>query len=177
MDQKKIIILVIAAAAAILLLSSFGTPKSKPVEVKESPSGLGAVFSNPLSLIQNADGSIDWTKLFYFSPVGPLRWLNDYSKEGESARRDALLNEAYSKNWFKSAQGLEGQGWKQFVNGTMPPEKWPALLAETMRYKRYVDNPSNFASGTKERVIKRYQSVAKQIADTVQAAIVETANL
>ena len=177
MDQKKIIILVIAAAAAILLLSSFGNPKSKPVEVKEAPSGAGGILSDPLSLIKNADGSIDWSKLFALSPAGALIWLNKYFKAGESARRDALLNEAYSKNWFKSAQGLEGQGWKQFINGTMPPEKWPALLAETMRYKNYVSNPSNFASGTKERVIKRYQSVAKQISDTVQAAIVQTANL
>lgn len=176
MDQKKIIILVIAAAGAILLLSSFGNQKAKPVEVKQATGGAG-ILSDPLSLIKNADGSIDWSKLFALSPAGALIWLNKYFKAGESARRDALLNEAYSKNWFKSAAGLDGQGWKQFVNGTMPIEKWPALLADTIKYENYVNNPATWSSGTKERVIKRYQSVAKQIRETVQAAIEQTANL
>lgn len=176
MNQKKIIILVIAAVGAILLLSSFGNQAAKPVEVREATGGEG-VLSDPLSFLRNEDGTFSWKKLFYFSPAGPLIWLNDYFKAGESARRDALLNEAYSKNWFKGTQGLEGQGWRQFVNGTMQPEKWPILLNETLKYKRYVDNPANFAAGTKERVIARYQSVAQQFADTVQTAIQETANL
>ena len=177
MDQKKIIVLVIAGVGAILLLSSFGGTKSKPVEVRGGASAGSSVMGDPLKFLKKEDGSIDWNKVFMFSPAGPFLLLKKWNDAGEATRRDNLLNEAYSRNWFKTGAGLEGQGWRQFVDGTMPVRLWPALLADANRYLAHVNNPATWSDGTKERVINRYRSVAQQIVNTVKEAIETTSNI
>lgn len=158
MNKKYIFITLGLAALALILMSASAGRNSGPNLAQpvrgQNIEGLGAAMQQE-GARQNA---------FY----GIYGFLNGFfSREG--ARFQAILNDWKTGNAFK----VNGQGYGDFLNGDMRLDNLEPFKRKVLTYKQYIANPSNFAPGTKERVINRYRGATDFVLTQINNAMAD----